>query len=194
MIQETRTNLSMADAAVVVCEPGVEKVLAVTRLLLDLDEKGMPYTIFINKIENTEAKVKETFDALQKLTERPLVLREIPLRDEEQITGYVDLVSERAYSYKAGEPSDLIEIPEAESGRKDEERMILLESLADFNDALLEQLLEDVIPGTDDIYNDLAKDFQDGLIVPVFFGSAENDNGVKPVSYTHLTLPTILIV
>ena len=179
LIQETRTNLSMADAAVVVCEPGVEKVLAVTRLLLDLDEKGMPYTIFINKIENTEAKVKETFDALQKLTERPLVLREIPLRDGEQITGYVDLVSERAYSYKAGEPSDLIEIPEAESGRKDEERMILLESLADFNDALLEQLLEDVVPGTDDIYNDLAKDFQDGLIVPVFFGSAENDNGVK---------------
>ena len=179
LIRETHVNLSMADAAIVVCEPGAERVLAVTRLLLDLDARGMPFIIFINKIDNTEAKVKETFDALQGLTARPLVLREIPIRDGEQITGYVDLVSEKAYAYKSGEPSDLIEIPETETGRKDEERMVLLESLADFNDELLEQLLEDVVPGTDEVYNNLTKDLQEGLIVPVFFGSAENDNGIK---------------
>ena len=179
LIQETHVNLSIADAAIVVCEPGAAKVFAVTRLLLDLDEKGIPYIIFINKIDNTETKIKETFDALQGLTERPLVLREIPIREGELISGYVDLVSERAYAYKSGEPSDLIEIPEAETGRKDEERMVLLESLADFNDELLEQLLEDVVPGTDDVYQNLAKDLQGGLIVPVFFGSAENDNGIK---------------
>ena len=57
--------------------------------------------------------------------------------------------------------------------------MVLLESLADFNDELLEQLLEDVVPGTGDVYQNLAKDLQGGLIVPVFFGSAENDNGIK---------------
>ena len=179
LIRETHVNLSIADAAIVVCEPGTEKVFAVTRLLLDLDEKGIPYIIFINKIDNTETKIKETFDALQGLTERPLVLREIPIREGELISGYVDLVSERAYAYKSGEPSDLIEIPETETGRKDEERMVLLESLADFNDELLEQLLEDVVPGTDDVYQNLAKDLQGGLIVPVFFGSAENDNGIK---------------
>ncbi len=179
LIRETHVNLSIADAAIVVCEPGAAKVFAVTRLLLDLDEKGIPYIIFINKIDNTETKIKETFDALQDLTERPLVLREIPIREGELISGYVDLVSERAYAYKSGEPSDLIKIPEAETGRKDEERMVLLESLADFNDDLLEQLLEDVVPGTDDVYQNLAKDLQGGLIVPVFFGSAENDNGIK---------------
>ena len=179
LIGESYCSLSVADAAIVVCEPGTDKVLAVTRLLLDLDEKGIPYTIFINKIDGTEPNVKKTFDALQGLTERPLVLREIPLRDGDQITGYVDLVSERAYAYKAGQPSDLIEIPESESRRKNEERTILLESLADFDDELLEQLLEDIIPGTDEVYQNLAKDMQDGSIVSVFFGSAENDNGIK---------------
>ena len=179
LIGESYCSLSVADAAIVVCEPGADKVLAVTRLLLDLDEKGIPYTIFINKIDGTEPNVKKTFDALQGLTERPLVLREIPLRDGDQITGYVDLVSERAYAYKAGQPSDLIEIPESESRRKNEERTILLESLADFDDELLEQLLEDIIPGTDEVYQNLAKDMQDGSIVSVFFGSAENDNGIK---------------
>ena len=179
LIQETYGSLAVADTAIVVCEPGADKALAVTRLLLDLDEKGLPYIIFINKIDGTEPKVKETFDALQGLSQRPMVLREIPIRDNEQITGYVDLVSERAYAYKAGEPSDLIGIPESESGRKEEERTVLLESLADFNDELMEQLLEDVIPGTEDVYQNLARDLQEGSIVPVFFGSAENDNGIK---------------
>ena len=102
LIRETHVNLSIADAAIVVCEPGAAKVFAVTRLLLDLDEKGIPYIIFINKSDNTETKIKETFDALQGLTERPLVLREIPIREGELISGYVDLVSERAYAYKSG--------------------------------------------------------------------------------------------
>ena len=70
LIGESYCSLSVADAAIVVCEPGAEKVLAVTRLLLDLDEKSIPYTIFINKIDGTEPNVKETFDALQGLTER----------------------------------------------------------------------------------------------------------------------------
>jgi len=179
LIQETNGSLAIADAAVVVCEPGGDKALAVTRTLLDLDERGIPYIIFINKIDGTEPHVKETFDALQSLTDRPLVLREIPIREGDQITGYVDLVSERAYAYKEGEPSDLIEIPESESGRKEDERTVLLESLADFNDDLMEQLLEDVIPGTEEVYQNLSSDLQDGSIVPVFFGSAQNDNGIK---------------
>ncbi|MEE9544997.1 MAG: elongation factor G, partial [Rhodospirillales bacterium] len=48
-----------------------------------------------------------------------------------------------------------------------------------FNDALLEELLEDIIPSTDDIYANLTKDLQEDLIVPVFFGSAESDNGIR---------------
>src|SRR3546814_13280724 len=54
----------------------------------------------------------------------------------------------------------------------------MLEAIADFDDALLEQLLEDSVPAPADIYGQLRKDLAADLIVPVFFGSAEHGNGV----------------
>src|SRR6266511_2581150 len=54
----------------------------------------------------------------------------------------------------------------------------MLQAIADFDDALLEKLLEDVVPNPDEIYAGLARDLQQDLIVPVFFGSAEGMRGV----------------
>src|SRR5690606_10825220 len=55
----------------------------------------------------------------------------------------------------------------------------LLEALADFDDGLLEQLLEDREPAAEEVYDQLAKDLRDDLIVPVLFGSAEHDHGIR---------------
>ena len=107
------------------------------------------------------------------------MLREIPIREGDKIVGHVDLVSERAFKWTEGKPSDLIEIPGEVKDREQEARTELLESLADFDDNLLENLLEDVIPTTEEIYTSLTEDLRQNLIVPVFFGSAENDNGVR---------------
>ena len=55
-------------------------------------------------------QVRDTLAALQELSSRQLVLREVPIRDGEAITGYVDVVSERAYQYRRGGPSELIQL------------------------------------------------------------------------------------
>jgi elongation factor G len=70
-------------------------------------------------------------------------------------------------------------LPDSLQDREQQARTEMLESLADFDDALLESLLEDVIPEAAEIYGNLAKDLQEAHIVPVFFGSAENENGVR---------------
>ncbi|MBT4940032.1 MAG: elongation factor G, partial [Rhodospirillaceae bacterium] len=176
--QETIGALMVVDAAIVVCEAGQEKALAVTRLMKELDDLGIPYLVFVNKMDLPEAHVKTTLEALQGMTERPLVLREIPIREDNVVTGFIDLVSERAYKWEESAPSNLIEIPEQVNGRTEEERTQMLEALADFNDDLLEQLLEDVVPGAEVVYQNLTHDLQDGAIVPVFFGSAEHENGI----------------
>ena len=59
------------------------------------------------------------------------------------ITGAVDLVSERAWAYREGEPSQLIEIPAGTLDREHEARGELLEHLSEFDDHLLEELIED---------------------------------------------------
>ena len=136
--------------------------------------------LYINKLDAASARVRDVLAALQSVSERPLVLRQVPLRGgESEITGYVDLVSERAYRYRPGQASDLIPLPDGFWDREGETRTSLVEKLADFDDELLEQLLEDVQPSKEDIYKHLTKDFQKNLIVPVFVGAAAQDYGVR---------------
>ncbi|MED5395487.1 MAG: GTP-binding protein, partial [Pseudomonadota bacterium] len=179
LAQEFRNALMVTDTAIVVCEADPEKALTAGPVLQFLGENSVPHLVFINKMDVHGHTVKATLDALQEVSSLPLVLREIPIRNGDDITGHVDLVSEGAFEWKTGQPSQLIEFPDAVKDREQQARTELLETLADFDDTLLENLLEDIIPSTDEIYATLAKDLQQSLIVPVFFGSAEQDNGVR---------------
>jgi elongation factor G len=184
LAREAQQALMVADAAVVVCEPEPAKALILAPLLKFLDDRKIPHLLFINKMDIAPHRVSELLEALQAVSARPLVLRQVPIRTPDkngvdQVTGYVDLVSERAYQYKPGQPSDLMKMPETVLEREQTARRSMLESLADFDDALLEQLLEDAVPSKDSIYQQLTKDLAADLIVPVFMGAADRDHGVR---------------
>ena len=178
LAQDAFNALMVVDAAVVVCEPEPQKVLTLAPLMRFLDERAIPHVVFINKMDLPGGSVRDTLEALQALSNRPLVLREIPIREGEKISGFVDLVSERAFRWTEGQRSELIQLPEVVADQEKEARAGMLEALADFDDGLLEKLLEDVVPNPGDIYAGLARDLQQDLIVPVFFGSAEGMHGI----------------
>ena len=179
--QETAHVLMVADIAVVVCDPDPNRALMVAPTLKFLDDHKVPHVLFLNKMEapGTSTRLKDVLNALQSVSERPLVLVEIPIRDGDQITGYVDLISEHAYKYEAGKDADLLQMPESVLPEEHEARQALLEKLADFDDHLMEELLSDMVPSLEEISEDMAKDVQEDLLVPVFFGSAEKDAGVR---------------
>jgi elongation factor G len=177
---EGQSALLAADVAVVVCEPETERVLTLGPLLKFLDDRAIPHMLFINKMDTAAARVSEVLAALQGVSRKPLVLRQVPLPDADgKVTGYVDLVSERAYRYKPGQASDLVKLPDDALDEERSTRAGLVEKLADFDDKLLEQLLEDVQPSKHDIYRHLSQDLSRDLIVPVFLGSAQFDHGVR---------------
>ncbi len=178
-IQEAMDAVVGVDAAVVVVEPDIDRVIALAPIFKFLERHGVPMMLFVNKMDRAEVGVPELLAALQEQSDRPLVLRQVPIRDGEATTGYIDLVHERAYQYQPGEASALIQIPDTMTDDEQQARTEMLESLADFDDELLEQLLEDVIPPNDEIHAALHKDFNEGLLVPVLLGAAEQENGVR---------------
>jgi elongation factor G len=115
---------------------------------------------------------------LQPASAKPLVLRQIPIWENGIATGFVDLASERAYVYREHAPSEVVPLPDSVADREKEARFHMLEQLADYDDALMEQLLSDMQPPNDHVFNDLATDLRQGLICPVLIGSAENGNGI----------------
>jgi len=177
---ETLGALSVVDIAVVVCEPAPERALAVAPIFKILEDRQIPHIVLINKIDMLAGRVRDTLSALQAYSKRPLVLRQVPIRNgQDAVTGYVDVVSERAYRYRKGEASELIEFPAALQSREEEALAGLVEVLADHDDLLLEKVVEDVKPTPDEIYRQLHKDQVSGAIVEVLLGAADRENGVR---------------
>jgi elongation factor G len=176
---ETSCALAMVDLAVVVCEPAPARALTVAPLLKLLADQGVPHMLFINKIDTLEGSVSDTLAALQGFVRSPLVLRQVPIMDGETVSGYVDVVSERAYRYRKGQASELMQVPSEMQDDEQDALNKLVEVLADRDDGLLEKVLEDVKPTTAEIYNDLRKDLAAGAVIEVLLGSAENAGGVR---------------
>jgi len=177
--QADATNvLTACDAAVVVCEPDEKKVPALQLILKQLEDQGIPHLLFLNKIDKAETRVRDILPMLQPASGVPLVLRQVPIWEKDIVTGFIDLALERAHVYREHAPSEVIDIPDALTEREQEARFSMLEQLADYDDELMEQLLEDVPPPRDKVFDDLAKDLREGLICPVLLGSAENGNGI----------------
>ena len=177
--QTDATNaLTACDAAVVVCEPDEKKVPALQLILKQLEDRGIPHFLFINKIDKAEARIRDVVPMLQPASSKPLVLRQVPIWENDIVTGFIDLALERAFVYREHAPSEVIAIPDALSDREKEARFSMLEKLADYDDELMEQLLEDVPPPRDKVFDDLSTELRDGLICPVLLGSAENGNGI----------------
>jgi elongation factor G len=74
---------------------------------------------------------------------------------------------------------DLIDMTDEIKARETEARFQMLEKLADYDEHLMEELLSDVVPPRDEVFDGLQRDLQQGLVIPVLFGSALGDNGIR---------------
>jgi elongation factor G len=175
---DMRAALPAVDAAVVVCEADERKLPQLQIILRELEDLGIPRFLFLNKIDRANKRIRETLATLQPASRIPLVLRQIPIWNGDLIAGFVDLALERAFVYREHKASEVVALQGGDLDREKEARFSMLEKLADHDDALMEQLLEDVPPPRDAIFDDLARELREGLICPVLLGSAMRENGV----------------
>jgi elongation factor G len=172
-------GIAAADMAIVVVDPDPARAPLAAPALRTLDELGIPHLIFVNRIDQAHGRIRDLLSALQPVSVSPLIARQLPIREGEKITGFVDLALERAYHYVPGKESERVDIPEDLKQREAEARTQLLEHLADHDDELLEQLLMDQVPTQDKVVADLARETGESLAVPVLFGSASSAWGVR---------------
>src|ERR1700682_6371373 len=177
-VQEMRSALPPVDAAVVVCEADERKVPQLQLVLRELEKRRVPRFLFINRTKKADKRVRETLALLQPASRVPLVLRQIPIWKDEIVVAFVDLALERAFIYREHAASEVVDFDDEVAARKKDARFSMLEKLADHDDQLMEQLLEDIEPPRDKVFDDLAKELREGLICPVLIGSATRTNGV----------------
>jgi len=177
-VHDMRAILPAIDAAVVVCEMDDKKVPQLQLILRELEDRKIPRILFLNKIDKADAGVHDVLALLQPASRTKLVLRQIPTFSGDIITGFVDLALERAFVYKEHAPSEVVALEGDAADREKTARFSMLETLADHDDELMEQLLEDIQPPRDKVFDDLTRELREGLVCPVLMGTASRANGV----------------
>jgi elongation factor G len=178
-LQDTLNVLPAVDAVVVVCEPDGNKLQMLKPFLKRIADQGIPHFLFVNKIDKATGNVRDLLAQLQEASDKPLLVRQIPILESGSITGFVDLALERAFVYREHAESQVIELKGDVKDEEKQARYLMLEKLADFDEHLMEELLSDIEPPRDEVFEDLSKELAQGLVVPVLLGSAERDNGVR---------------
>jgi len=177
-VHDMRAVLPAIDVAVVVCELDEKKIPQLQLILRELEDHKIPRILFLNKIDKADAAVHDVLKTLQSASRTKLVLRQIPTFSGEIVSGFVDLALERAFVYKEHAPSQVVPLEGDIADREKTARFSMLETLADHDDELMEQLLEDIQPPRDKVFDDLTRELRDGLVCPVLMGTATRANGI----------------
>ena len=178
-IHDMRSVLPAVDAAIVVCELDEKKIPQLQLILRELEDQKIPRFLFVNKLDKADQTVQDALALLQPASRVKLLARQLPTFSGANIlTGFVDLALERAFVYKEHAPSEVIELKGDVLDREKTARFSMLETLADHDDELMTQLLEDIQPPRDKVFDDLSKELREGLVCPVLMGIATRSNGV----------------
>jgi len=177
-VHDMRAALPAIDVAVVVCEMDEKKIAQLQLIQRELEDRKIPRILFLNKIDKADAGVHDVLNLLQPASRTKLILRQIPTFAGDIITGFVDLALERAFVYKEHAPSEIVALAGDAADREKTARFSMLETLADHDDELMEQLLEDIEPPRDKVFDDLTRELREGLVCPVLMGTATRANGV----------------
>src|SRR5215211_5688906 len=124
---EAEPVLAAVDLAVVVAEADPKKIPALQVILKNLEDRRIPRILFLNKMDKAEAGVRETLQSLQSASAAPLVLRHMPIRQSDVVTGFVDLALERAFIYREHAPSEVVDLTDEYRAHEVDARFSMLE-------------------------------------------------------------------
>ncbi len=175
---EARSGIRAADAALL-CVNAVSGIEVVTEKAWAFAERtSAPVMLHITKMDRERADFDGTVAALREL-DRAVAPIQIPIGKEENFSGVVDLVAQKAYSYDAegnGKGKE-IPIPEDLQGRVEEARSELIEAVAESNDALLEKFFEDGTLSEEELIHGLRQAIQSRKLFPVTASAAAHGIG-----------------
>ena len=180
---DTRSSLRAVDAAAVLIdsvagvEVGTEKVWEM------LEEFGLPRIIIINKMDRENASFKGAVEVVQQFFGRQAVPVQLPVGEEKNFSGVVDIIVGKAYIFDKDEsgkfkesavPGDLQ--PEVEKRRRD-----LIDMVAESDEKLMEKYLEQGELSAEEFASGLKQAILNHQLFPIYAASAMANIGGQPI-------------
>ena len=176
-IEEMYKAIPVADLSVLTvnAEKGIE---VTTERAWELSGgKQLPTIVFVNHMDKENPNFGELVSSLRNQLEGKFIPIQIPIRQEKEFVGVVDVIANRAVYFdesKKTVPADL---------QKDvsELRNSLIEEIASIDDELMLKFLEDEEISVSELSAGLRKGVADGAMTPILCGAASQDKGIRPL-------------
>ena len=182
-VHEARMVLPVVDAAIVVVD-GVAGVEVVTqRVWNDCEEYKTPRLIVVNRMDRDRANAERVLESLINAFGRNVIPIELPIGSEKNLTGVVDLVRMKAYTYELGGngKGKETEIPANMRAQVQESHEQLVELVAEGDDKLMEEFFEKGTIPEEDLIPALHNAIREDKLFPVVFASGLGNIGADRV-------------
>ncbi|MEA2568170.1 MAG: elongation factor [Acidobacteriota bacterium] len=178
-LMESKSAMRVADSAAVVVS-GVTGVEVTTERVWKFAEGyELPRIIIVNKMDRDRASFTRTLEALQKKFGKNVVPIQLPIGEEKDFKGVVDLVSMKAFIYAADGSGryETVDIPADMKADADGWREKLIEKVAEGDDGLMERFFEQGGLSQEELIDGLRREVSHHEIYPILFASASHDVG-----------------
>ena len=194
-LNDTRENLQAADAAAVVIDglAGVE--VSTEKVWQFAEELSLPCVLYVNKLDRERSSFTRAVESIHESFGRKAVPVQLPLGEEKNFTGVIDVIRMRAYTYKAGgdgkgKEGDIpAEYAEAASAAHE----ALVEMVAEGNDELMEEFFAQGTLPIEHIVSGIQGAVRERRLFPILCGSAVQNIGTDwLLSFVAEALPSPL--
>ena len=170
-IGEVEEAVSVADAAVIVVsgkagiEPGTRRAWEFC------EKKNLPRMIFVTEMDDDHASFREVVQSLQELYGKHIAPFHLPIRENEQFVGYVNVIQQKAKRWNDKGTVDKFDVPDYSMENLEICREALLEAVAETSEDFMERYFGGDTFSEDEIRSALRVGVHDGSVVPVLMGS-----------------------
>ena len=179
-VHEAKMVLPVVDAALVVVD-GVAGVEVVTQRVWNYcDEVNLPRMIVVNRMDRERADATRTLESLTNAFGRAVTPLQLPIGSEKSLSGIIDLVRMKAYTYEMGGNGKGKEgpIPADMAGVAKEAHEKLVELVAEGKDELMEEFFETGTIPEEHLVPALHEAIREDKLFPVLFTSGLGNIGV----------------
>jgi elongation factor G len=182
-VHEAKMALPVVDAAIVVVD-GVAGVEVVTQRVWNYcEEYKTPRLIVVNRMDRDRADATRVLESVEKAFGRNVIPIELPIGAEKSLSGVIDLVRMKAYTYEMGGngKGKETEIPANLKDQALEAHERLVELVAEGDDKLMEKFFEAGTLGEEDLVPALHNAIREDKIFPVIFSSGLGNIGADRI-------------
>lgn len=175
---EVKEGLRAADSALIVMSGRSGVSVGTEQVFKYAKQKNVPIMFFVNKIDDHRADYQRTLEQMKQIFGKAVTPFVYPIREGDEFKGFVDIVDMTARRYEGTERVD-IPVPEGMDEIVAPLREMIMEAIAETDDALMNKYFNGEEFTFDEIKKAIRKGVKDGSIYPVYCGSGAENIGVR---------------